>query len=65
MNYYQASNSSARSIRAKATFYTLIFHLALLAYIFYGADADLLSYLPETLKEWAGLAETVEEAPRP
>lgn len=65
MTYYQSSNSSARSIRAKATFYTLIFHLALLAYIFYGADADLLSYLPETLKEWAGLAETVEEAPRP
>jgi len=63
MHYHRISRRRARAIRAKALFLTLLFHLALITYLAYGADIEWAAYLPETLQEWAGLSEKAAEPP--
>ena len=59
---------TARRNQAMALFFTLVFHIALIALIA-GKGQDLVqNYVPEQWKDWLGIetsTELVEDAPKP
>ncbi|MEQ8705892.1 MAG: hypothetical protein RIC19_18330 [Phaeodactylibacter sp.] len=61
MNYHRKSIRSARAIRTKALFLTLLFHIGVIAYFTYGADLALLELLPDTVLDFLGM--NAAEAP--
>jgi len=60
---------AAKKNRAKAVFFTILFHLVLLGGIAYSTGADVEVYIPDVLQEMLGMdtdGETVaQEAVRP
>jgi len=54
--YYQSKSiRSARAIRSKALLFTLLFHIALIGYLTYGADLALAELLPEAMLDFLGM----------
>ncbi|KGE86702.1 MAG: hypothetical protein ACE362_16535 [Phaeodactylibacter xiamenensis] len=54
--YYQSKSiRSARAIRSKALLFTLLFHIALIGYLTYGADLALTELLPEAMLDFLGM----------
>ncbi len=69
-SYNYKFERAARARRAKAVFFTILFHILLIAGIAYGTGADLEKYTPEFVKTLLGMegdeAPTVRvEAPKP
>lgn len=55
MNYQRKSIRSARAIRSKALFFTLLFHFALIAYLTVGTDLAFADLLPEAVLDFLGM----------
>lgn len=69
-SYNHKFERAARARRAKAVFFTILFHILLIAGIAYGAGADVEKYTPEFVKTLLGMegdeAPTASaEAPKP
>jgi len=60
--YYQSKSiRSARAIRSKALLFTLLFHIALIGYLTYGADLPLTELMPEAVLDFLDM--NTPEAP--
>ena len=56
-SYNHKFERAARARRAKAVFFTILFHILLIAGIAYSTGADLEQYTPEFVKTLLGMEE--------
>lgn len=54
-SYNHKFERAARARRAKAVFFTILFHILLIAGIAYGTGADMDKYTPEFVKTLLGM----------
>lgn len=53
---------AAQGRKAAAVFFTIAFHVGLIGFLVSGGDLDLDQYLPENVKAWLGMEESVADA---